>query len=155
MTEYKLFKCTGCPNQVREDHKFCSHCGASVVIPVENHVVSSAYRKVLGTWHVTTEGDCEGKSTRDLGIHTGYVDEIARSLGAAAMYSLQFKALTIPKEHTPDSKVKQVSVSFDIDSKTWDLTPEQRFNVARRLFKDRPVRVSKGQYYASFILEFD
>ena len=38
-----------------------------------------------GTFKVTTEGDCEGKSTRDLGVHTGYIDEIAFALAGYLM----------------------------------------------------------------------
>lgn len=33
-----------------------------------------------GTFKVTTEGDCEGKSVRHLGTFTGYIDEIAFAL---------------------------------------------------------------------------
>ena len=36
--------------------------------------------KAFGWWHVTTEGDDEGRTTRDLGYHYGYLDEIALRL---------------------------------------------------------------------------
>ena len=37
--------------------------------------INAPYDNPFGIWHVTTEGDCEGRSTRDLGIHEGYIDE--------------------------------------------------------------------------------
>lgn len=35
------------------------------------------YDKAYGFWHVTTEGDCEGRSITDLGVFEGNIDTIA------------------------------------------------------------------------------
>ena len=92
----------------------------------------------------------------DLGVHEGHIDEIAKELASSCYYSLQFRAVGNPKhkgravKETP----KQVSVSLDIGSGTWDMQPEKRAQVLANVFKDRPVDVATGQYYASVILIF-
>lgn len=51
----------------------------------------------VGWWLVSTEGDCEGKSTSDLGEHYGHVVEIALELASLASYKLTFR-----KSNRPD-----------------------------------------------------
>lgn len=111
--------------------------------------------KAYGSWHVTTEGDCEGRTTTDLGVHVGYIDDIAFALGSKAYYTLNFetaKKLPAPEVVPP---VNAVSISLDIDSGTWDMNSEQRANYFRNLFKDRRVTVQPGTYYASVTLVKD
>lgn len=48
-----------------------------------------------GTFEVTTEGDCEGRSVRHLGTFTGYIDEIAFALADKCYYSLRFSLLKL------------------------------------------------------------
>ena len=45
----------------------------------------------VGWWKVTTEGDCEGRSTDQLGMHYGHVVEIAMSLPSGYSYSYRFE----------------------------------------------------------------
>jgi hypothetical protein len=45
----------------------------------------------VGWWKVTTEGDCEGKTTKQLGTHYGHVAEIAFSIAEGRGYSLCFE----------------------------------------------------------------
>lgn len=52
--------------------------------------MTNPYEQAYGTWKVTTEGDCEGRSIRDLGTYTGYLDEMAFALADKCCYSLQF-----------------------------------------------------------------
>jgi hypothetical protein len=109
--------------------------------------------EALGWWKVTTEGDCEGITTTDLGTHYGYLDDIAFQLGRKAYYQLQFKAIddpskTIEKMLPADS----VSISLDIDSGTWDMTRHDRAQALRDILKGRPVSVEEGVYYASVVL---
>ena len=40
-------------------------------------MLKNGYDEVFGTWEVTTEGDVEGRTTKNLGNFTGYIDEIA------------------------------------------------------------------------------
>lgn len=107
------------------------------------------YANAFGVWRVTTEGDCEGRSVRDLGVHEGYLDEIAFALADKVYYSLQFST---SKKITMEPKTSQVSVSLNIDSGTWDMVPTQRVNFFRSMLEGRDVFVSEGQYYASVVL---
>jgi hypothetical protein len=49
-----------------------------------------------GIWVVTTEGDCEGRSTRNLGIYNGVVEEIALHLADKVEYQLNFSEYKSP-----------------------------------------------------------
>lgn len=44
-----------------------------------------------GVWEVTTEGDCEGRTTRELGIYQGNISDIAVYLKDKVGYTLRFK----------------------------------------------------------------
>ena len=108
------------------------------------------YSDTYGTWKVTTEGDSEGRSVRDLGVHVGHIDEIAFELADKCTYSLRFKAVDCsPTVMTP--KAKSVNISFDIDSGTWDKSA----SVLGRLqgvFRERPVSVSNSNFHSAYIL---
>jgi len=111
------------------------------------------YLTPYGNWKVTTEGDCEGKSTTQLGTYTGYIDEIALFLANKSYYGLQFSAVIEQMPKNPVPTAKSVNVSLDIDSGTWDLSPEARMCFAQRLFRSRPVIVGQSNYYACFTLQ--
>lgn len=86
--------------------------------------INAPYDNPFGIWHVTTEGDCEGRSTRDLGIHEGYIDEIALALADKCYYSLCFVAINIHSlDMTPTRKT--VDVTFGVNSGTWAMTPKE------------------------------
>ena len=104
-----------------------------------------------GYWKVTTEGDCEGRSTRDLGTFRGHIDEIAFHLANRCYYSLRFKPIE-EKEIIPEflPNGEEVDISFDIETGTWDMKPEKRVDYFKEILKDRPdVRVEDGQFYES------
>ena len=109
------------------------------------------YKNTYGRWQVTTEGDCEGRSTVDLGIHLGHVDDIAFYLADKALYGLQFKKLEDIEEYRAIGK--EVHVQFDIESKTWPLTSNELAVQMKEVFIDRPVGVTESNYYGSFKLE--
>lgn len=48
-----------------------------------------------GIWEVSTEGDCEGRTTKALGIYKGHIGDIALILQPEATYSLNFKHITV------------------------------------------------------------
>lgn len=148
--------CIKCRNKVDSDSQFCKYCGAPVHRLSNNTVPAPPYNNLEGWWKVTTEGDCEGRSTVDLGVHHGWIDEIAHNLSPACFYSLNFTAVPDPREKKKISgkKSDSVHVVLHIDSKTWDLSQEDRMAMAQSIFKDRPVEVTKGTYYASFVLNF-
>lgn len=119
-------------------------------------VPSPRYESVHGIWHVTTEGDCEGRSVKDLGVWEGYIDDIAFQLADQCYYSLKFKAVDLSAlTKTIPSLRKEVNVSFDIDSNTWDLASVDLGGLASDLFRDRPVTVQDSRYHASFTLVRD
>jgi hypothetical protein len=66
------------------------------------------------TWHVTTEGDVEGRSTTELGTYTGHVVDIAMALMSQACYSLTFKRI-LPIDVTAESKKNVGEVSVVVD----------------------------------------
>jgi len=117
--------------------------------------MNSSYKNLYGTWVVTTEGDCEGRSIRNLGTHTGWLDTIALNLAKNVYYSLRFKKVepNIDAEKLPTAT--EVSVSMDIDSGTWDMKNDERAKVLREVFKDRPVVIKESNFYASFIISIE
>lgn len=109
---------------------------------------NAAYNNPYGCWTVTTEADCEGKSSKNLGTFIGYVDDIAFSLADKCFYSLEFKPYCLKdKDYVPKSK--RVHINFGIDSKTWDMPKEERVEFFKKVFKDRDVQVKEGSYYAT------
>lgn len=108
------------------------------------------YKKPYGIWEVTTEGDCEGRSTRRLGVFEGYLDDIALALADKTYYSLHFTKIDIHTlDHVPPKK-NSVEVTLNIESGTWDMTKGARAAYAEQMLKDRDVRVEMGENYASF-----
>lgn len=109
------------------------------------------YTNPYGTWQVTTEGDCEGRSTRNLGVYVGYLDDIAFALAEKCCYSLEFTKIDteIP---TPKKVLDQVNVVLNIDSKTWKLSVDDRVKYFQNMLHNRKVYVSRGSAYASVTL---
>lgn len=94
-----------------------------------------------GTWKVTTEGDCEGRSIKKLGTHTGYIDEIAFGLANKCAYSLDFDR--VENDHVDLSpKSSEVNVRIEMHDK----------GTAERYFKNRPCFVKKCTFYKSITL---
>lgn len=109
--------------------------------------MKKTYNNAYGLWRVTTEGDCEGRSVRDLGVHSGYLDEIAFALADKCYYSLCFKLVEPLQLDVPQRS--KVNIMLDIDSGTWDMQGSQRINFVANLLKDRDVSVNPCSYYAS------
>ncbi len=112
----------------------------------------SSYSSPYGTWKVTTEGDC---GTRDLGIHKGYFDKIAFALADKVLYNLQFTKIADIEDKSYVPTRDSVDISFNIDSETWNMTPEQRVQFFEDLLGWVPMddtigtKVYKSNYYAS------
>lgn len=105
------------------------------------------YQNPQAFWKVTTEGDCEGRSVTDLGVHYGFIDDIAFALADKSYYSLCFKLIEPCDLSFP--KATKVNIVLDIDSGTWDMNPSQRKDFVTKMLGDRDVAVKEGQYYAS------
>jgi hypothetical protein len=71
----------------------------------------------VGWWIVTTEGDCEGRTTDQLGTHYGHVVEIAMSVTGGCGYSFRFvpiKGLEVPPGHETRQAVrKEANIRLD------------------------------------------
>lgn len=112
------------------------------------------YNSSYGIWKVTTEGDLEGKTTRNLGIYEGNISDIAFYLKDKCEYSLQFSSAKATKIDSCDViHYGSVSISLDIDSGTWNMSPEDRVNYFKVLLntenREHIITVEPGQYYAS------
>ena len=120
------------------------------------YAVKPPYNNPYGVWEVSTEGDCEGKFTKKLGVYSGYIDEIALMLADKCAYSLEFSQLNIIKvdngvNFTP--KCKSVNVTLSIGSGTWDMSANERALAMEEVFKNRPVYIKEAQEYATFCIE--
>lgn len=145
---------------------FCGECGTKLP---EDCGLTAEVRRVLanvpaeytnmksGVWRVTTEGDCEGKTVNDLGVHEGSVIDIARKLSGHCYYALCFKKTTKSEEEKRRPERSEVEISFDINSHTWNLKQAERAALFRELFKANgldPNMVETGSFYASVKLKF-
>ena len=112
----------------------------------------------IGRWKVTTEGDCEGRSTKTLGIFEGHIVDIALALKARTFYSLQFEPSDTQK--SLDINIvsgDEVSVVLNINSGTWptDMNNKDRADsVNSWLKREKPnycpeFQVLDNNYYAS------
>jgi hypothetical protein len=109
---------------------------------------------VYGTFKVTTEGDCEGKTTNNLGIYEGNISDIAFYLKNKCAYSLRFSPVKVTKIDSYDvTHYGYVNISLDIDSGTWNMSPEDRVNYFKVLLytenRDHIITIEPGQFYAS------
>lgn len=109
----------------------------------------------VGLWHVTTEGDCEGKSTKDLGIHQGHIVDIAYKLGSKSYYSLHFSPAKCDETVTP---VKSVAISLPIESETWNMNPEfRKVHVAAMLARkacNQKYKIDTSNVFASVTIKY-
>ncbi len=110
------------------------------------------YENAYGMWEVTTEGDCEGKSVRRLGVYKGYIDEIAFALADQCYYSLEFAPFDFSEIPVPKSVRDRVNINFDIGSGTWDMSADARKEFFSAVLSDRKVAVGEGSSYAAVTL---
>lgn len=109
-----------------------------------------------GVWAVSTEGDEEGRTSKDLGIHEGYIDEIAFALADKAMYELYFKKGHYPPTLDMTPKKKEVAVNLTGAFPEFDLSDSDlRVKIAQEYFDHdgRDVEVEKSNYYRGLILK--
>lgn len=120
----------------------------------------TGYESPIGWWSVTTEGDCEGRSTNKLGEYYGHVAEIAFSLADKCFYKLRFAPI-LDREpgYRPMYQAKKTGVwiGLDIDSKTWDMTFERRAKWMTRWLDAEEIKClptdGVAHYYASTYLK--
>jgi len=95
----------------------------------------------VGVWNVQTEGDCEGRSIRSLGVFEGHIVDIAASLAQFAMYDLSFSPAT--KEQLPYARgFGKVSISLPIGTGTWDIkNGPERAKVIGDWLRSEPTKI--------------
>lgn len=108
--------------------------------------ISPEYLQPDQLWHITTEGDCEGKSTRSLGYYKGNIADIALYLADMALYSLNFTALNVkaPGAPTGDS----VDVSFGLGAVHHSCNNGDLAAALEPVLGDK-VKVTVGSHYQS------
>lgn len=145
--------CKDCGINYNESYYYCPKCGNELeMLGIEALLerVDRGYKNVYGVWQVTTEGDCEGRSTNRLGIYNGYIDEIALMLADSAYYSLTFEPV-IPREVTNRvTKKDYVDVRFGSTSGLRDMTSDEKLAVLSEIFKERNVNISDTNTYGCF-----
>lgn len=105
-----------------------------------------------GMWRVTTEGDCEGRSVRDLGVYEGFFDEVALRLADKSYYSL---TLT-PVEPVIASKMPELGLSV-VARLNVDQRQAPTADSTRRFFSEflasRPVNITKASSWLEVTIE--
>lgn len=150
-----MLKCMNCNREYNEEFKFCPNCGSKLKNPKGVSMFSKLaeeYKDTYGTWEVTTEGDCEGRSTTNLGTFVGHIDNIALFLVNKCYYSLRFSKVENPKDIKLAENKDKVNVTLDVRSQTWDMESKDRVATMKELFKDRPVEIRDGDSYKSFVI---
>lgn len=79
-------------------------------IEIETRKVNEEHQKIfdslpnpIGLWEITTEGDCEGKSTKHIAIEYGHIAELALRY-AGYTYDLHFKQINEMQNLNPKRK---------------------------------------------------
>ena len=110
------------------------------------------YDKAYGFWHVTTEGDCEGRSIIDLGVFEGNIDTIALALADRCYYYTLYFTAVDPTAYDKAPKKDEINISIYGASGMYDMTKEERLDAMRNMLKDRPVFVRDGDRADTFII---
>ncbi|AEQ34284.1 hypothetical protein D307_gp180 [Bacillus phage Bastille] len=99
-----------------------------------------------GIWKVTTEGDEEGRSTRDLGIHKGDIIYIAQKLAQHEFYKLTFTRVNPKEEDVVLPQKGEVHITVYGDDNIEDEHDLLAALAGKALDGEK---VSLGQYYKS------
>jgi DNA-directed RNA polymerase subunit RPC12/RpoP len=147
--------CVNCKGKFNNTtYSFCPYCGKMIEKRVSQYdTLPEQYKSTFGVWNVTTEGDCEGKSIKNLGQYEGHIDEIALYLADKCYYSLCFRPTQKPETITLNPTRESTNIMLDISSKTWDVKDDVLLLTMKDLFKDRPVEINHCNYFASFSIK--
>lgn len=111
--EVKIRTCPECNHSSPSDSDaiFCPYHGVNLID--KTITLAPGYDNPIGYWRVTTEGDCEGRSTTVLGIFYGHIADIARAFTNRVMYKLEFTSIDphsgLPE---PDPQKTSAEISF-------------------------------------------
>lgn len=107
-------------------------------------------------WEVTIHGDCEGRSTRNLGFYEGYIEDIAFYLHPKSVYnSLSFeKVYNINNKEVIKINESNITnyINKEIHLTLWDLSlleKEEANYCVSKLFKNKSIIVSNSSEYVT------
>lgn len=109
----------------------------------------------MALWQVTTEGDCEGRTMKDLGYYEGNPVDIAFVLADKAMYSLTFSevvATIVTPDELDRTRSEEVSITFAMDSKYSNVEDIAHF-IKWLFIEHRPVHVAEMRAFNSVRLK--
>jgi hypothetical protein len=108
----------------------------------------------VGWWKVSTEGDCEGKSTRDLGLHYGHIGDIALALAGASYYALSFSPASDPRQIDETGNRRETALIgvMQIANISSNTLNDQELDSLRKFFGPK-WKLSAGNYYQSVRIE--
>ena len=125
------------------------------------NVKEHGYDRPVGVWKVTTEGDCEGRSTLALGTFAGHIVDIAYMLQGQQCYKLCFTRVGDLGARWENAwRRAEIDIELAIESNTWDMKPGARSEVVGRMLAKEQPRIVRGygvaisNYYASTKLKF-
>ena len=144
--------CSKCVETRDDHHAFCPICGTKLTVQPKG-ALPIEYRNTYNTWHVTTEGDEEGRTIRDLGNHRGQIDEIAKSLSHLACYKLSFSPVKVSAALQEGTGRKSVMIELN-DSSLSGMKPPERVKIMQKYLQNRPVVVKESNYYGAVELVF-
>ena len=112
--------------------------------------MDKAYKpNAYGFWRVTTEGDEEGRNTKELGIYEGYLDDIAFELADSVFYALRFEPIVPKRVDYSTSGKYEINVSLGIESGTWNQPKEDRITYFKDMLSPGgKAAVEESNYYA-------
>lgn len=144
-----LMKCPKCKTAKR-DVKFCDECGTRL----ESFADDNGVWKPEGLWCVTTQGDEEGRTTRQLGTHEGHIVDIAYKLSGEVNYDLNFRPVKTLLEAKLSKPRETVHVTLD-EAGTSSMESEARQAWFRAMIKDRTdVKIIPSAYYGAVVFNF-
>jgi hypothetical protein len=140
-------KCSICGGDIAGNYKFCPTCGREIQPDGYRVEIIELDIDPYNFWKVTTEGDCEGRSTKHLGTYEGFIDDIAFKLANQAYYGLRFD---VAEPLNTAVEKDEATISLDISSGTWTLSPASRAATIQNWLKrrGRNVGVEESNYYA-------
>jgi uncharacterized protein YbaR (Trm112 family) len=107
----------------------------------------------VGLWQISTDGDCEGRTSRIITVEHGHLGELALKYAGHAMYQLTFKPVMRTQEEKP---AESVHIQLDIKSGTWDAKGEdEQLDVMNAIsaWLGPGFRIGPSNYHASYLLE--
>jgi hypothetical protein len=117
--------------------------------------VKNPYKSPVRWWKVTTEGDVEGRSIRDLGIHYGHVAEIALGLNDGPCYAYKFEPAPTPeggRRTKYNQRRKTTHINFDYSPEGRSLSCDPQ---AAEKWLDCPqIKVKKSNYCDTILIEW-